>query len=683
MINECMLFRPLKINFLNGFLKFINKKNFLIYTKNVIIIYGTKKKYFNIPVLIKKKKIRINSDIVFLTLSSTTGFLYIYDLNHNFRIYSLYSYEKIRTFFLDLNIIFLQRSTLTKHIVYAIHTNYVKSEFPLVPLKKIYLAIINLNECKYVNIIALKNLWFNENSIKFIKKEKIIVIIDGDQINILNFNWNYKKVYKKIIYNQIEICSTVSNLNSLIIGDRNGFLNLFRFSFKNFCQKNHKALNLYSITRTKTWKFNESFVLFLFLRKSELFVNLIGSTEIIHLNYKSQKKKKLKILHCKKIFILNIIIINQFDRFLILCPGNLIFFAKNIFKSKIFDIRSLNLIDFFIKQASSILLKKRFNIRLFPLISLSNCFFLLTGPSNSFQLINFSPNLLKLNSLTKDCLKNEIYSIETSFRLLESDALGKTIFFLKNIDFFSNLFKFEANLKRLKFIQHFNLKFKYIHFPKKQFQFCIDRKGEKIAAKLNNFYIKILNINLFKYKKKKSLNFTLFSNKKVTSISMSDNGGLLALGFSNIVTFWKLFPEIKKFKTFSLNIKSLVHILKFLSLYAKEKIIICSSVEILLFNIRTFLPVWKFKFKIMELIIDKWSDLFMIKTKYISTRVQKITETIIIFNSFSPIPLKTLNPMIFFKKSILSFSFSYFSNSKNKKSFIFLDSYFTFNKIFF
>jgi hypothetical protein len=676
MINEYRLSRPLKKDFLSGFLKFISKKVFLIYNKRTIKIFQIKKSY-NVPILIKLKKIYINSDIVFLSFSQTKNFVYIYDLNHNFRIYNLYTYKKIRTYFLDINLIFLQKSTLTNDIIYAIHTNYVVSDISLLPNKKTYLAIINLNEYKYVNIFQLKNLWFNERSIRFIKKERVVIIIDGDQINILNFSWNYKKIYKKIAYNRTEICYIVSDFNLIMVGDRNGFLNLFRFYAKtSFCKKNCNSI-IFSMTKTKSWKFNNIICFMFILKKNELFINLFESSQIIYLNYKSQKKKKIPILNQKKLYILNILIINKSSTFLIATPSDVIFYTKGIYKKKIFDISSLNLLELFNKQLSSISLPKNLNIKLLPILKLSNCFFLLAGPSNNFQLINLSQDLNNFN-----LFENKLYSKKLSFKLLEGDALGKTNFFLKNFNSFSSRINFDKSLKKLKLIQNFGLKFNYLYFTKKNLQLSIDRKARYIAVKLNNFYVRVLNNNLFIPKKKEFLNVTLFSNKKITALSISDDGSFLALAFFNILTVWELSPYIKKFKTFSINIESSICILKFLALNAREKIVVCSSNKIMLFNLKNRLLVWKYKFKIMELVIDRWSDFFMVKTKYVSAKFQKIIETIVIFDSNSPIPVRILDPMLFFNKSILSFSFSYFTNFKNKKSLIYLDSSFTINKIF-
>ena len=679
MISQSILTRPKK-KILNGFLKLINKKFFLIYNKRLVKIYKIQKKNYNAPVLINLKKIYINSDIIFLTFSQKKNFLYVYDLNHIFRIYTLPTQKKIRTFFLNLNIIFLQKSILTDHIIYALHTNHSMYQHSLISSKKIYLAIINLNECKYVNIIQLKNMWFGENFIKFIKKEKIIVLVDGYQLNILNFSWNYKKIYKKIAYNRIEICSIVSDVNSMIIGDRYGFLSLFRFFLKNSTARTYDVLNMLSIIKIRSWSLNKIISFIFILKKNEIFVNLYGSVEIIHLNYETQKKKKFKILNRKNLYIVNISIINKFDKLLVVTHSDLILFTKNLCRAKIFDFGSSNLVKFFYEKSSLTLLKK-FNVCLIPLLSLSNSFFLFGGPSNSIELIKLNQNLLNFNLLRKNCFRNEINSKPAPFKLLQSDALGKTIFFLKESNCLSNLINYEIKLKKFKLIPNFGLKFKYLYFTKKEFQLSIDRKGKQIAVKLNNFYIRILSSNLF-LAKKDSLNITLFANKKVTAFSMSDDGIFLALGFSNIVNFWKLFPHVEKLKTFSFDIEFEVCNLKFLSLYAEKKIVIYSSDEILLFNIKTYSLVWKFKFKIIDLVVDKWSNLFMIKTKYISSKFQKINETIVVFDTSSPLPLKILDPRLFSNKSILSFSFSYFSNFSNKKSFIYLDSFFTINKIF-
>ena len=75
MISQSILTRPKK-KILNGFLKLINKKFFLIYNKRLVKIYKIQKKNYNAPVLINLKKIYINSDIIFLTFSQKSLIVY-------------------------------------------------------------------------------------------------------------------------------------------------------------------------------------------------------------------------------------------------------------------------------------------------------------------------------------------------------------------------------------------------------------------------------------------------------------------------------------------------------------------------------------------------------------------------------------------------------------------------------
>ena len=683
-MSQYMLSKTLKKSYLYGFVKFLNKNNFLFYNKRSFTIFKMKKKIKNTVILNKRKKILINSDIAYLMISSCASYFYIYDSNRNLRVYSPFTYKKIRTFFLDLNLVFLQKSMLVDNIIYVVHTNYSLSEIYKPTSNKVFLAILNLDECKYVNIIQLKNLWFCENLVKFINNEKIIVVADNDRINILNFDWNNKKIFKKIIINRIEICILISDTTSILIGDRNGFLNLFEFRFSNSLStdNNFDNLELYTISKSKTWLFNHNICFGFYLKKNEVILNLFGFSEIFHLNFKSQKKKNIQILNKKYLYVVDLIIVSKFDKFLIITPKNLMFYSKSICKIKIFNIQAYRFLNFFDKKWISSKLKNKFQIRLFPLLFLSNCSFLLTSPGNNYQIFTINETPFKSNFIIKNFFKNEIDSKEIGL-ILEVDALGKRIFYLKNFKSFSTLANSSINLKNSNFVRFIGLQFKYLYFTKKQSQFCIDRKGKQIAVILSDFYIKIRNNFSFTYKKKKNLNITLFCNKKISAISISENGLYLALAYSNVVSIWDLFLEIKRIKTISVDLQDSVYILKFLSMCADSKLIISSYNEIMLFNTKNFSLIWKIKLKIIEISIDKWSDVFIIKTKCISTKAYKITETIVVFNSYSCMPIKIIDPMLFFNKSIMSFSFSYFNNINGKKSLIYLDSSFELNKIFF
>jgi hypothetical protein len=682
MINKFTLGKPFKKFFLNSLFKLINKKSFFIYNQRSIVIYKIIKVNSKTPILKKWKTIIINSRIVLLAFSPDTNFIYIYDLNQNLRIYNSKTYKRIRILFLDMNLVFLRKSIVADHILYIVHTTHVSSDFSLSPFKKSYLAIINLDECKYVNIIQLKNLWFYENSINFVNNEKILITVDSDQIIILDFNWNSQTIYKKILYNKIEICSVSSHFELLLIGDRNGFLNLFEFDFnKNIFSKypNSNHSNLLFLRKTKTWYFHHRICLMFFLRKEEIIINFFGFLEIIHLNYKSEKKNKIKIIQNEKSCVIDLILFKKLDKILIATPNTLLFYNKNLYKSKIHSFHISNLINFFVRERTSTK-QKNFNLKIFPLLLVSNSFFLLLGPENNFQFINVDQKIINFNLLINTCFKNLIYA-EKKAQTFESDAVGKYIICLNNIKFTEIAKKAEIFPNFSTLIGHIGLKFKSFHFVNKQSHLSIDRKGNRIAAILNDSYVKVWDSKLFTYEKSESISITVFSNKTVSAISISDDGSFLVLAFFNIITIWQLYPEIKKLKSFSLEIDYSVHILKFLSINGEKKIIICSLNEVSLFNMETFTLTWKLKIKILEILTDKWSDIFMIKTKYISTISCKITETIVIFESSSPIPLITVNPMMFFNTNIISFCFSYFNN--NKKSLIYLDSFFTVNKLLF
>jgi len=314
------------------------------------------------------------------------------------------------------------------------------------------------------------------------------------------------------------------------------------------------------------------------------------------------------------------------------------------------------------------------------LLLVSNSFFLLLGPENNFQFINVDQKLINFNLLIKTCFKNLLYA-EQKAQTFECDAVGKYIICLNNLNFTENANKPEISSNFSTLIGHIGLKFKSFYFVNKQSHLSIDRKGKRIATVLNDSYIKVWDSKLFTCEKSESIRITLFSNKKISAISISDDGSFLVLALFNVITIWQLYPKIKKLKSFSLEIDHPVHILKFLSINGKRKIILCSLNEVSLFSMETFTLTWKLKIKVLEILTDKWSDIFMIKTKYISTISCKIIETIVIFESASPIPLITINPMMFLNTNILSFCFSYFNN--NKKSLIYLDSLFMVNKLLF
>jgi hypothetical protein len=682
MINKFTLGNPFKKLFLNNLIKLINKKSFFIYDQRSVVIYKIIKTNSNSPFLKKWKTIIINSRILFLTFSPDGKFIYIYDLNQNLRIYNSKTYKRMRVFFLNINLIFLKKSILADHIIYIVHTTHTSSEFSLSSLKKFYLAIINLDECKYVNIIQLKNLWFHENSINFVKNEKILIIVDCDQINILDFNWNYQTIYKKILFNRIEICSVSSHLELLLIGDRNGFLNLFEFDFsKNIFSKNLTSnhSNILCLKKTKIWYFHHCICLMFFLKKEEIIINFFGFLEIIHLNYKIEKKNKIKLLQNEKSYVIDLIIIKQLDKILISTSNILFFYNKNFCKSKIHSFQIYNLLNCFTIELNSTE-PKRFNLKIFPLLLVSNSFFLLLGPENNFQFINFNKKIINFNLLVKTCFRNILYT-EQKVQTFECDAIGKYIFCLNIVNFNQNQIKTDVSSNCSIRYGQTGLRFKSFHFVNKQSHLSIDRKGKRIAVVLNDSYIKIWDSKLFTYEQSKSLRVTLFSNKKISAISISDDGSFLVLAFFNIITIWQIYPKIKKLKSFSLETDHPVHILKFLSINGKRKIVLSSFDELSLFSMETFTLTWKLKMKIFEILTDKWSDIFMVKTKYISTVSCKITETIVIFESSSPIPLVTINPMIFFNTNILSFSFSYFN--KKKKSLIYLDSFLMVNKLLF
>ncbi|AEA38758.1 hypothetial protein (nucleomorph) [Cryptomonas paramecium] len=654
------------VYFSNNLVNFINSNDLIICKKNTLFIYKIRKKMKGRYFFIKIFETSIENDIIFVFSVSKLNFFVTYDLNKNIRIYDLKTCKIIKVFFLNLNIIFIKNFFFFENIFYILHTGMNVCHFFLDSFTKIHLAILNLTECKYINLLTLKHTWVYRSSINFVNKQSLIVL-DGNQIVFLFFNLKYKKIYKKIINTSNEICFLNIFSKNLLYVNREKKLFLFKVK-KCMCLD---KIHIIHIKKIKKWNF-KILICNLVLLNHNLIVSFYNFTKVIYLCKKY--KKRLFALFKTNFSVLKI---NQLNCTDFLIATNKTFTICNQIQTYIID-GTYFLISFFEKK-KWFDYKKKIQIEIFPLLLFSNSLCLITDKEYCFYLVNINKTSLNLNFFISNFYKKEW---KTGSKMdIVCDFIGKYIFLLAN--FCVVKVCTQNNIKRnFNTIELFNQKSKVFHFNNKNVNFFTDKKGKYIGVKLNSFCVKIWNINIFFPDKNVLSNKKIFSAKKISFCSISDNGLFLVVNFSKIAILWKLYPRLVRIKTFSLHVQSSIFFLKFFP-SSENKLVIYTSSELGIFDLKESSFIWKFKIKVLTLSIDKWNAILAIKTKYLTFKSTEILEAIVLFRQFCPVPIVVIKLHSNIYTPLLLLFFSYLNNFKSKKSIVYIDSLLTFHRFFF
>nr|UXY86721.1 hypothetical protein CparaKRNrm1_p090 [Cryptomonas paramecium] len=651
------------VYFSNNLINFISRNSLIICKKNTFFIYKIRKRTKNRYTFVKILEMSIEIDIIFVFSSSKLSFFIVYDLNKNIRVYDSKTYKLIRMFFLNLNIIFIKNFSFSQDIFYILHTGTSLHHFFLNSFTKIQLAILNLTECKYINLLTLKNTWFYQNSINFINKQRLI-ILDSNQIVFLFFNLKYRKLYKKIINTSSEICFLNIFSNSLLYVNRKKKLFLLRIN-KCICSgKIH-------IKKIKKWNF-KNLICNLVLLYHNLIIGFYNFKKVIYLSKKY--KKRLFAIFKTNCSVLKINRLNHTD-FLIITNRNFIICNK----IQTYNINGAYFLISFFEKKKWFDCKKKIQIEIFPLLFFSNSLYLITDKKCYFYLVNINKTLFNLNFFVNNFYKKNLKN-ESNIAIV-CDLIGKCVFLL--IGFSVIKICIQNNIKSGNFntIELFGQKSETLHFNNKNVNFFTDKKGKYIGIKLNNFCVKIWNINIFLSNKNIAFKKKVCSSKKISFCSISNDGFFLVVNFSKFVVLWKLHPELMKLKTFLLHVQDPIFFLKFFPSFEKRLIIYTSS-EFGIFDLEKNSFIWKFKIKVLTLSIDNWNTVLAIKTKYLTFKSNEILEAIVLFK-LCPVPIVVVNLHPNIHTSLLLLFFSYLNNSQSKKSIIYIDSLLTFHKFFF
>nr|UXY87142.1 hypothetical protein 1634Bnrm1_p102 [Cryptomonas sp.] len=666
----------------NGMPIILDKRNFIIYTKKNILYYNIPKKKSLVPIFIRSKNFFSKTDILLLHVLPYLNSIVIFDSNKNLRIYCSVSFKLLRNFFFNLYIIYLKKDPFLDNIIYIIQSDYVSYNVSLGSKKHLFFSIVNLDECKTIKLIELKGLWFTENSIQYIEKKKILILIDNDSIVFLDFDWEIKKIFQKKFVHKVEICSISPYLNSLMVGDRRGFLTIYEFKtleyFETKCLYLNKEVFFY-FKKIKSWFLHYSVSSLFRSDENTIVINLFGVPKILYLNFIFLKKKYFRIICRKKFYISNIIGLFGFTKLLISSTDCVIFFNKYDQKINLSKIRILNFVDSFIAEKNNLMNTKIFRLKIFPCLFLSNSSFLLIGPNNIINYFEMEKDSFEFNQFFSNRRIIEKHP-EKKAQSFECDAMGRNVYLLFRSFMFRKIISKKFTPTFTMSIDFSRLHISFFNQINDLWNFSISRNGNLIAVLHNNFHVDILGTNSFTSKNIAKASFSL--NKKISAFSFSNDGFLIILITSDVLILWQFYPNNKKIKSISLDVKTSVNFLKILS-GKGNKAIICTLDEILLFNIETFTLIWKFQIKVLDLAVDKWSDKFIIKAKYISIDYNRIMETVVVFEATCPVPLLSFDPILLFGTNVISFCFSYFHNNNNKKSLVCLDSFLTFHKLFY
>jgi hypothetical protein len=663
------------INFSPNIFKWVDLTNFFVIFNKCIVLFRIrhfrnneikkfkiKTKNFLLPILncdlIKKKKL--------IVVSGKNGNIYLKNTKYS-------SFFQI--FFFNFVLLFIKKNYIQDQILFGIgRTNKKKNLFSNLK-RKFCLIILNLEEGKIINIFNFKENDFQENHFYLNAKNKIIIIAHGKNLTLIKFNLNYKTIYLRKIFHPVEILVLEVFSSYLIIADKNEEIFIFKTDCKNL--QNKKKKFKFFIQKKINFFFYDRKINFLsFVKKKIFFLNFFYNSLLFSIDLKRKKKKLILVLK-KKMHILNLKSKKK-TGMLILTNNNILyfFFRKKIFL--IFKLPKFNNISFLIKT-NSFYQQKQFQSKISPLLFLSKFFFGIAEIYNFLNIYNFRKNIdLKQINLFYNLSKFEginKFHFESYF-----NKIGKKFFKIIGLSFFKiSLEKFSNTSKNISIVKIAKKKsFKKIS------NLSLDKKGKKIAFMCLNGKIKIWNSNPFltiNLKKKKKIIY--YFRKKISNVCISEDGNIIAITLFKTLIIWKIFPEIQKYKSITFPYVDDICCLNFFYYEKKSFFIINSKKNLSFFDLTKFSIDYDIKIDIFNITIDSLCNRFVLLTSCLLPIESKISYFIVVFKKNYPIPIASINLSKISKSSFISLNFSFFPNKKNLQSFLMIDTFLNFHKIFF